>query len=425
VAILTTLRREVDFASLAVVRVGVGLALAIEVVRFFTNGWIAGLYGPGLFHFHYLYLDWVQPMPVPVMHGLFGLMGLSALSLAAGWHARLCSGFLALGWGYVFLIDQTNYLNHLYMVVLVLVLLAAIPVSRGRVPGWGVWLLRFQVGVVYFFGGLAKLNADWMSGEPMTQWMALRSEMPLVGAWLTAPEVGLGLSWAGLGFDLLIVPLLLWRRTRLFGFVLVVAFHSVNAVLFHIGIFPWLMIALTTIYFAPSWPRRWARREAVGPSEGMAPFSLVCRVAIGSWVICQLGLPLRHWAYPGDVAWTEEGHRFAWRMKVRSKKGRVFFHVLDTATGERTKVDPCEELPLRQCRKMSTRPDMILQYAHHLRDEAWAQGLDVAVHVDAIGRLNQRRPQRLIDAEKNLAEVEPGLAPAPWIKALMPRTQRD
>ena len=62
-------------------------------------------------------------------------------------------------------------------------------------------------------------------------------------------------SYGGLLLDLLAVPLLLWRRTRLLTFVALILFHINNAYMFSIGIFPWLMIAATTIYFDPAWPK--------------------------------------------------------------------------------------------------------------------------------------------------------------------------
>jgi len=32
-------------------------------------------------------------------------------------------------------------------------------------------------------------------------------------------------------------------------------------------------------------------------------------------------VPLRHLLYPGYVSWNEQGHRFAWQMKLRDKEG--------------------------------------------------------------------------------------------------------
>src|SRR5262249_48717615 len=125
------------------------------------------------------------------------------------------------------------------------------------IPSWCIFLLRFQLAVVYVFAGLAKINADWLrDAEPMRLWLAARSDLPVVGGLFLLPGVATAASWAGAAFDLSIVPLLVWRRTRAFAYVLVVLFHAATALLFPIGIFPWLMIAATTIFFSSSWPRR-------------------------------------------------------------------------------------------------------------------------------------------------------------------------
>jgi hypothetical protein len=421
-AILGGWSRSVDGAGVRVVRRILGLALAWEVFRFFSNGWIDGLFRSDQFHFTYLGLGWVRPWPGPGMHIHFAVLGLLALGMLIGWRERLCSGLLALGWAQVFLVDQANYLNHLYLVILLLVLLAWVPVRDGRVPRWGFGLLRVQVGLVYVLGGLSKLNSDWLAGEPMTQWMASRGDVPLLGAWLVSPSTGITLSWVGLGFDLLVVPALLWRRTRALAFVVAVVFHGGNALLFHIGIFPWVMLGATTLFFSPDWPRRFLRQRPEVPAAVSIPWGRGTRLAVLTWMLVQLLVPLRHWAYPGDVAWTEEGHRFSWRMKLRSKKGRVFFHVLNKHTGVQAKIDPCVSLSLRHCRKMSTRPDMILQYAHHLRDTRMAAGdRAVAVQVEALARLNQREAQRLVDPTVDLAQVPRNLWPADWIVPLRAR----
>jgi len=430
-AILKRWNKPVDAAGLGFVRVALGVILLVEVTRFFTNGWIDGLYGPEVQRFPYLGLGWVQPWPGVGMQAHFAGLGVLAFGLAIGWKSRLCAGLLAVGWSYVFVLDQMTYLNHLYLVCLLLVLFAVIPSGQGlgldgrggsgRVPGWSLWILRFQVGVVYVFGGLAKLNPDWLRGDPMTEWMALRGDTPLIGPWLELPSTGLSLSYTGLVFDLLLVPTLMWRRTRVLAFCAAVVFHLGNSLVFHIGIFPWLMLAATTIFFDPSWPRRFLQSSASGPEVAGRSWGLGVKLFLVGWILTQLLIPLRHLAYPGEVSWTEEGHRFAWRMKLRSKKGRVSFHVVDRRTGARHVVDPCTRMSLQQCRKMSIRPGMILQYAHFLRDQLHAEGHDlVAIHADAIARLNQRPPQRLIRPNADLSQIERGWSPSSWIMPLEP-----
>ena len=196
---------------------------------------------------------------------------------------------------------------------------------------------------------------------------------------------------------------------RCAAFAVAVAFHCSNMVLFKIGVFPVLMIVLTTVFL----PVRQAeiQREA-------RRVSVPLLFALASWALTQLAVPLRHWAIPGEVAWTEEGHRFSWRMKTRSKVGRVVFHALDIQRGTHEVIEQPNDLTVHQYRKMATRPDMIRQYAVHLAAMRADEGSGVwAVHVDSRARLNHHEARTLIDPAVDLVTAEPAGRGAPWITA--------
>ena len=44
-------------------------------------------------------------------------------------------------------------------------------------------------------------------------------------------------------------------------------------------------------------------------------------------------MPLRHFLYPGDPSWTEEGHNLAWHMRLRSKSGTIALFASDPRSG--------------------------------------------------------------------------------------------
>ncbi|MCH7769158.1 MAG: HTTM domain-containing protein [Nitrospinae bacterium] len=245
--------------------------------------------------------------------------------------------------------------------------------------------------------------------------------------------VCLSISLGGLGFDLFIVPLLLFRKTRVMGLLLVTAFHLTNNYLFYIGIFPWLMIAATLIFFSPSWPRRLMatiQRKEFHPADDVAylpAFSpshrLLTTLCVTVYLGIQLLVPLRHYFYPGNVSWTEEGHRFSWHMRLRSKTGNSIFFVTDPES-RRMREYPRDKIldfitPL-QYRNMSTRPDMILQFSHYLADRFQERGYPgVEVRARVLASLNGRAPQLLIDPAVDLVRVKARLwPPAPWILPL-------
>lgn len=436
----TALFAPVEIAPLVYFRFVFGALMCWEVIRYFQTGWINAYYIQPQFFFTYLGFGWIIPWPGGMMYVHFAVLGLLAACITLGFFYRIATVLFFLGFTYVFLLDQANYLNHFYLISLVSLLLIVLPAHRavsldvGRnpglhaatVPAWTLWLLRFQLGVAYFYGGLAKLNFDWLSGEPMRTWLAQRQDFPLFGHLFTQEWAVYAMCYGGMLFDLLIVPMLLWRRTRLLGVAWMIAFHVINSQLFNIGIFPWLMLLATPVFFPPDWWRAMmkrfgvlvsppAPRRAVGPS--LAHRGLVA--LMGVFVLFQLLFPFRHFLYPGNPSWTEEGHLFAWHMKLRDKESTAKFIVADPKSGESWNVDPRRYLTPRQYRKMSSRPDMILQFAHFLEDCWRERGYDdVEVRADVNASLNGRRSQPLVDATVDLSEQSRTLSPWPWIVPL-------
>lgn len=446
------LRRPVDGASLAILRIGLGALIALEALNYLTSDWIERSFLDPAFHFTYSGFAWVEPWPGVGMYVHFAALTVLGLLVALGVGHRVTAPLLALGFAYVFLLDKAEYLNHFYAAILFLVLIAVTPADRAlslsarrrpdrprTVPIWAVWLLRFQVGVIYLYAGIAKLGDDWLAGEPMSTWLLASSDLPLVGSLLEGEHAGLLFSWAGAAYDLTIVPLLLWRRTRALAFGLVVAFNVTNWIIFDIGIFPPMMIVATSIFLEPDWPRRLLARVAALAGAGAAAVPtpaasasptppragalagrlLVPLVAV--WVAVQLLVPLRHHLYPGLVHWTEEGHRFSWHMKLRQKDGLATFYAVDRGTGARRELALDELISERQHARASYQPDMIVQLAQRLAEREREAGRDPEIRVLAPISLNGRPVRPLIDPERDLAAVEPGIGAADWITPEPPR----
>ena len=426
------LAKRVDGASLAVWRILFGLIITWEAGRYLTHDWIQRYWISPSFHFTYFGFGWVQPLPDALMYALLVVIGTTGVMLAMGTWYRATAILLFLAFSYQFLLDQSRYLNHFYAALLFAFIFIVIPAnaafSLGRkrqrtadtVPIWTVWLVRFQVGVIYLFAGIAKLNDDWLSGSPWREWLRLRADLPGVTALLSSGYDRIIFGVGGLAFDLLVVPALLWHRTRLPAFIAVLAFHFINANLFQIGIFPWMMAAATLIFFPPDWPRRFVSRSSAPVVDATAVIPAPRR--LNSWALSglavyatlQLLMPLRHWLYPGDVSWTEEGHRFAWRMKLRSKFGSATFIV--TRDGVTEEVNPLIYLEPDQTVTMVGQPDMLLQFAHFLsRKFPERDGSPSSVRVVALVSLNGRPAQSLVDSLINLAAEPRSLAHARWI----------
>ena len=67
------------------------------------------------------------------------------------------------------------------------------------------------------------------------------------------------MSYLGLLYDLLVGVLLLWNPTFWIGILATIFFHCSNKLVFNIGIFPYVMIASTSLFFRSDWPTRVVR----------------------------------------------------------------------------------------------------------------------------------------------------------------------
>jgi vitamin K-dependent gamma-carboxylase len=427
--------RPVDIASLAAFRAIFGAVMFAGCVRLLASGWISTMYVEPRWLFTYPGFDWVRPWPAWGMYLHYAVLAVLALAIALGAFHRIVTPLFTIGFAYTQLLDITNYLNHHYLVVLLGAQLSLLPANamwsidarrrpelrRATVPAWMVWLLRFQIGVVYVFAGLAKCKVDWLvHGQPLNLWLAARTETPIVGALFARPWVAHAMSWAGFLFDTTIVVWLSWRRTRVFAYGAVIAFHGATGYLFNIGMFPIIMTSSALIFFSPSWPRvLFARLGRPLPVPDVMPVparppSRLAAVAIGLHVVVQIALPLRHHVYPGPVLWNEDGMRFAWHVLVREKHGDVTF-VAVFRDGARLEIPPRNYLTARQEREMAGQPDMILQLGRHIGRELHARGFrGFQLHAITAVSLNGRAPQAMVDPAADLLEVS-DLGPRTWV----------
>ena len=435
-------------ASAAAFRIVFGLLGVIAVVRFAANGWISALYIEPAHHLSYFGFGWVQPWPGWGMYLHFALMGLAALGVALGYRYRLSIIAFFLLFTYAELIDRTAYLNHYYLVSLLSLIMVFLPLGRAAsldsrsasagenppsVPRAALWILRVQVGLVYVFAGIAKLNPDWMlHAEPLRIWLYNGTDTPLAGPFLREAWVPYAMSWAGAVFDLTIVGWLLWKRTRPYAYAALVVFHVATAFLFpSIGMFPWIMIGAALIFFEPDWPHRlmkWVPRRShslpeSGPRSvrprGPGTISWPVRAAflLGAvFLAVQVAVPLRHLAYPGDVRWTEEGYLFSWRVLLTEKTGFLNFRVKSPGMNGEWLVYPEEYLTPAQAERAACQPGLILSTAHIVRDDFVSRGYDeIEVRADAFVAYNGRPAARLVDPDVDLARVNPGIGHKRWI----------
>ena len=455
-----TLFTPIHKGSIVFFRVVFGLVLFWMVCQYFNYGRIDKYFISPNFYFKYYGFSWVHPWPGDGMYYHFAAIGICALCLACGFLYRFTTVLTFFLFTYMFLLDQTRYLNHYYFVALLLLIMMFVPANRAfsidallwphlkekPIHRWTVWLLRFQIGCVYFFGGIAKINPDWLRGEPMREWLGNMKHFPLVGNLLASEFTAWAFSYGGLVFDLGIVWLILYKPTRTFGVLLICFFHFSNAVMFNIGIFPWLMLLATPLFFSPDWPHRVITtcfNYQLKNANSNIPIAQALQQSkwkqtYGFWLIIlfvtlQCLIPLRHHLYPGSVDWNREGFRFAWRMRLTSSRSKCNLSVRTDQIKAANIVDfgkylastsGYKDLTSEQLDRMVIQPDMIIQYAHYMVDHLEQLGhTNVIVTVRSESQLHDRPWQTFIDPTVNFAELSRDLKHCNWIVPLGPRVK--
>ena len=418
-------------APLATLRIAFGAIMLVSTLRFISRGWVSSFYINPRFHFTFYGFGWVKPFGEAGTYALFALMAIAALMVTIGLLYRAAIILFFLTFSYAELMDKTTYLNHYYFVSIVAFLLILVPAGRyfsvdarlwpqskvDYVPGWCINIFKLQLVLVYFFAGLSKLNYDWLiAAMPLRIWLPANSQLWLVGGLLTQLWIAYVFSWFGFLFDLLIGFFLLNDRYRGWAYLLVLIFHLSTGWFFKIGMFPYIMIFVTLVFFSTETHLKilkaigrlfGAKPQNVAPDKTYqlpsAAKAIVTAVLVLHFIL-QIVVPFRYLMYPGKLYWTEEGYRFSWRVMLMEKGGTAFFHVKDPRTGKRAEVINSEYLTSFQETQMSTQPDMILQYAHFLADVYRKKGIqNPVVTAESYVTLNGSGSRLFIDTTVNLA----------------------
>ncbi|WP_188460819.1 HTTM domain-containing protein [Marivirga lumbricoides] len=417
-----SLFKPVDNSFLVVFRVIFGFLITAEAWGAILTGWVERTFITPSFTFSFIDFPWLQPLPGNGMYFYFFIMGCFGVMVMLGFKYRLAISAYSLMWAAVYFMQKSNYNNHYYLLVLLCLIMCLVPANRSysldakhspefrsfTCPNWCRLIFIVQIGIVYTYGGIAKLNPDWLSTESVAIILRSKADLWMVGSFLQENWAHWIIAIGGAFFDLFITPLLLWKRTRKFAFGLSVFFHLFNSAVFQVGIFPFMGIGMCIFFFPPDTIRRLFFKNRLPVAD--ASFYLVNKKLIALlslWVLLQVSLPLRHWIFPGDVNWTEEGHRLSWRMMLRSKSGYVNFKVVNPVNDSTFIVDQSLHLTRDQQRNVATKPDICWQYVQYLKEEYAKEGLtEVEIYAEGKVGLNGKKRTALYNPNVNLAAVE-------------------
>ncbi len=392
--------------------------MAAEAIGALATGWVKRTWIDTPRNFPFIGFDALHALHGEWMYCYYAALGFVAVLVAFGLFYRPAALVMAVLWTGTYLGQKTHYNNHYYLMVLLCWAMALLPahhrrsldVRRGAVAesrewwAWQHWTFIFGIGCVYFFAALAKVNKDWLHAMPLRLWLPYKKGLGPLDALIQHPASPWILSYGGLLFDLLIVPLLMWRKTRVPAFIVACLFHLSNSIIFQIGTFPYLALALYIFFFPP--PRAVRPQVVEGKSAGYTVWTgTQKRVVAGLAVFAalQVFLPLRHWLIPGDVNWTEEGHRMSWRMMLRSKSGVIQFRVKDKDSAGLWFINPSQYYAESQLTDIATHPDMAWQAAQTIKEDFRRRRHDVQVFAEGVVSLNGGERVPLYDSTTDLA----------------------
>jgi hypothetical protein len=412
-----------------------------EVVRFmeFDFGLLQDLIVDPKYLFSYHGFEWIWRCSLGTWKVLLWIMAVSCVAFSIGFLYHVAAFTFFFLFAFLFLQDATMYLNHYYLICVLCGVFCCLPANqlfavdpmlrlakhKPTVPYWTVFVCRLIISIVYVYAGVAKMNEDWIRGEPLLHWVPKRCRLYASMCWLLRhPATSFGMSWCGLVFDTA-CPFLFAAggRWRILAFAASTFFHVSNMLLFNIGVFPAVMLVISMIYCDPDWPFQFLRQFSPTHPRFQSPPTIRrdkskpltkrerrTLVFLAAFSAIQTFLPIRHVLYPGNVVWNELGHVFSWRMKLRDKMGMTKFYVTPhdlEASNDNSRLVKVERfLTEDQIKRMAGRPDLIFQTVDEIV-RRYERAFTVApqVHVISLGNVNYRADQFMLDPRINLANA--------------------
>lgn len=423
-------RTSSPLAPLIWFRIVFGALMTVESFGAIATGWVHSTFIEPNYTFPMIGFEWLRILAGPQIHAYFAVMGVAALGVTLGYRYRVSAFVLALMWSGAYLAQKTHYNNHYYLAALFAWWMAVLPahhqrsldVKAGRVrryeraSPWVLRLFRIQVLIVFVFAAIAKLYPGWLNGDYLRVNLGAKGDRWPLGWLVVEPWFQTFTKYAAILFDALVIPALMWKRTRFLAVLGLIGFDLFNSIVFRIGIFPYMVIGLIVFFYEDRF-----EGEGEGAGNGEVWRARWLPAAAVIYLAIQVLLPLRHHLIPGDVTWTEEGHRLSWRMMLRTKGGWVRLRAKSAAANESWVVPSRAILGSDEhARRIATHPEFLYQFVQILKEhyarERGIVDLEVYAEQSAVS-LNGTPVRPLYDPGVDLARARwrPGLEHDPWV----------
>jgi hypothetical protein len=227
------------------------------------TGWVRRVMIEPEFTFSFIGFEWLQPLPGNWMYAYYSLMGLFGLLVMLGYRYRLSMLAFALMWTGTYLMQKSSYNNHYYLLFLLSFLMLILPAHKYKsldvknnpgleahsMPNWCRWIFIGQLFILYSYASLAKIYPDWLDTSVIAMLMAPKADYPIIGELLQHKTMHYFIAYGGIIFDGLIIPLLLWKRSRPYAFYTAIFFHLFNSFVFVIVICAFLCLSFSLFLF--------------------------------------------------------------------------------------------------------------------------------------------------------------------------------
>lgn len=414
--------KNIDNSPLIVFRIFFGFLVACESFGAIATGWVKRVLIDPEFTFSFIGFEWLQPLPGNGMYYYFITMGIFGILIMLGYRYRLAIIAFTLLWAGVYFMQKTAYNNHYYLLLIISFYLIFLPANRYAsldarlkkvketltMPYWISLLFIIQIAILYFYASIAKFYPDWLNGTFTRNLLEHSTTNPFFANLFSQKWFYLFIAYAGILFDLLIIPFLLFKKTRTIALIASLCFHLFNAIVLQIGIFPFFALSFSLFFYNPETIRQLFLKKKPNfieeNTETLFYGKKVVFYLFIPFLIIQLLLPLRHYLIKGDVLWTEEGHRLSWRMMLRERNGFIIINIKNNKTGKTSLYDYGSNLTEKQAKMLPTKPDFIWQYCQRIKKEYPEK--DISIYIDCKNSINKKEYKTLIDPKFDMAKAK-------------------
>ena len=416
---LNKIFKPIDNAPLIVFRIFFGFLIACESFGAIATGWVKKVLIEPQFTFSFIGLEWLQPLSGDLMYYYFALMGVFGILIMLGYKYRIAIISYTILWAGAYFMQKTTYNNHYYLLLLISFYMVFLPANKStsldvkfgsikeenNMPYWISLVFIIQIFIVYFYASIAKIYPDWLDGTFTKNLLQGTTTRVFFLNIFAQKWFYLSIAYIGIFFDLLIVPLFLFKKSRNFAFLISLCFHIFNAIVLKIGIFPFFALSFILFFYEPERIRRiFFKKDSEVLSEPNYKSKNLFLYFFIPLLLIQVLLPLRHHFIKGDVIWTEEGHRLSWRMMLRERNGFITIRIKDNKTNTTEFYNYNKNLTPKQANRLATNPDFIWQYSQKIKKEY--EGKDISIYINCSNSVNRKPMRRLIDDKVDFAKAE-------------------